>query len=153
MKNNLLLKDSKLLEFLPNYNYIDSYSKEYNGDENIEQIYLRLVNNSSFITKALMNLRNKIVKVFGLKAVVTNNTNKLVVGEKTGLFYIYNISDIEVIAGEKDSHLDFCTSLSIDKNRVVLSTVVKYNNTLGKIYFNIIKPFHKIVAKNSLDKL
>jgi hypothetical protein len=57
-------------------------------------------------------------------------------GEKIGVFRVYTVSDAEVILGEDDRHLDFRISVHLKEVQgmkdVTISTVVHYNNTLGK---------------------
>jgi hypothetical protein len=53
-----------------------------------------------------------------------------------------------------DSHLDAWISIlitRIDKNcTIYLSTAVKFYNFIGRAYFFIIKPFHKLIIKSKL---
>lgn len=81
------------------------------------------------------------------------SANSFEVGKKVGLFTLYDIQENEIIAGEKDKHLDFCISFKKEHDVVILSTYVCYHNMLGKIYMNLIKPFHKLLVKKSLKSL
>jgi hypothetical protein len=75
------------------------------------------------------------------------------VGNKVGFFTIYYNDEYEIIAGEKDKHLDFCVSFYKKDTNLTVSTLIQYNNSFGKIYMNLIKPFHKFVVKNMLKNL
>jgi hypothetical protein len=84
-----------------------------------------------------------------------NENTNFEVGDKIGIFKIYAIQEDEIIAGEDDKHLDFRVSIHriIKKETTVsISTLVQYNNWFGKLYFFVVKPFHKIVVKSLIRK-
>jgi len=93
------------------------------------------------------------MSIFGAKTVINETKGDFSVGNSVGLFKIYYIDEKEIISGLKDSHLDFCISFYKIDNKILLSTLVKYNNTFGRVYMNIIKPFHKLIVKNMLKNL
>lgn len=106
----------------------------------------------------LFSLRNKIVKLFGLKISESRDRKQQLAafkcepGEQMGLFKVIDKTDHEVIIGEDDKHLNFRVSLMFQKKAVVLSndtltitTVVKYNNWFGRLYFLPVRPFHKLI--------
>jgi len=139
-----LPKHSLLNESSQTYDYMDSISIDLN-DEDIGSKELL----NAFITTTptwiifLMKLRNKIVSLFGLKNKVSPLQENYIVGDKIGFFEIYSIKEKEIILGEDDKHLDFRISLLIDDKNFILSTVVIYNNIFGRLYFFVIKFFHK----------
>jgi hypothetical protein len=98
-----------------------------------------------------MKIRNTCVSLLGLK---TDSEIKvsfpLQPQDNIGLFHVYDIDDKEAIFGANDKHLDFRVSLSLQhKNsisKVTAATMVQYNNFLGKAYFFVVKPFHKIIV-------
>ena len=145
--------DTKVFNFIENIDYTDTFSIELTQDSDIKDLYLRLVNTKSKTTDFLMSLRNKIMSIFGAKTVINETKDDFAVGNSVGLFKIYYIDEKEIISGLKDSHLDFCISFYKKDNKVFLSTLVKYNNTFGKLYMNVIKPFHKIIVKNMLKNI
>lgn len=149
----ILPEDSKILNFIKNIDYTDTFSIELTQDSDIKDLYLCLVNTKSKTTDFLMSLRNKIMSILGAKRVINKSKGDFAVGNNIGLFKIYYIDEKEIISGLKDDHLDFCISFYKKDNKVLLSTLVKYNNTFGKIYMNIIKPFHKLIVKNMLKNL
>ena len=65
-----------------------------------------------------------------------------------------------MILGENDKHLDFRVCIQ-DNNEaqqnIKVTTLVQFHNTKGKLYFSVIKPFHKMIVKsmvkNAVDKL
>ena len=148
-----LPQDTKVFNFIENIDYTDTFSTELRQDSDIKDLYLRFVNTKSKTTDFLMSLRNKIMSIFGAKTVINETKGDFAVGNSVGLFKIYYIDEKEIISGLKDSHLDFCISFYKIDNKVLLSTLVKYNNTFGRVYMNIIKPFHKLIVKNMLKSL
>jgi hypothetical protein len=148
-----LPQGTKVFNFIENIDYTDTFSTELRQDSDIKDLYLRLVNTKSKTIDFLMSLRNKIMSIFGAKTVINETKGDFAVGNNVGLFKIYYIDEKEIISGLKDSHLDFCISFYKIDNQVLLSTLVKYNNTFGKVYMNIIKPFHKLIVKNMLKNL
>ena len=148
-----LPQDTKVFNFIENIDYTDTFSTELRQDSDIKDLYLRLVNTKSKTIVFLMSLRNKIMSIFGAKTVINETKGDFAVGNSVGLFKIYYIDEKEIISGLKDSHLDFCISFYKIDNKILLSTLVKYNNTFGRVYMNIIKPFHKLIVKNMLKNL
>lgn len=147
-----LPKSSIVKEFINRIDYKDTFSVQLdNTDISIEDIYLNIFSYSPKWVDNLLNLRNKIVKPFGI-ITVTDEIKKenLKVGKKAGIFNIYAITENEIIAGENEKHLDFRVSILKDNETLTISTLVQYNNSLGKLYFFIVKPFHKIVVKSMM---
>jgi hypothetical protein len=100
----------------------------------------------------LMVLRNRLVSLIGLKGDSTI-PNKLhppySIGQQIGTFQIQEISESEIVLGQNDKHLDFKTSLLIKhgvNDELVISTIVRTNNTFGKLYFFLVKPIHRLIV-------
>lgn len=166
MKQANLPKNS-ILQQEKNFKFIDAYEENfYDEDDNIDIIKICKLFFSSdpkWIEK-LFNLRNKIVKLFGLKAPgnIMNRKQQIanlkgIPNEQIGLFKIFQINENEVILGENDKHLDFRVSLFLEKTNnnshektLTISTNVKFNNTFGKIYFIPVKPFHRFIVPTML---
>ena len=95
---------------------------------------------------ALMKVRNAIIKPFGLNG--ERNLSDLVIVESDSLATI----------SKSDRHLDFVIAFMTERrmnDSVYLSvcTKVRYNNSMGKFYFSIIKPFHKLICKILLKQV
>ncbi len=127
--------------------YVDSYRITKPVNESIEKITDHIFRLPQWAI-ALMNLRNSLVKPFGLK---TDNDIK---NEDGRFFAIIGKNDDEIAMGESDKHLNFRTSVLVDKelSYIYLSTIVHYNNNLGKLYFLFVKPFHRIIIKSLLRR-
>lgn len=102
----------------------------------------------------LFALRNRIVAVFGLKTdfrVEDNTDEQGAPGLRCGIFEVYSRTDTDMLLGEDDKHLNFRISLSIEAlpavgKRISITTFVKYNNCLGRVYFFFVRPFHRIIV-------
>lgn len=122
---------------------------------------------------ALFALRNVAVRCFGLRGVWTSldGLRKRVrdlrddpprdfpfdVGIAGGK--IDGITPREIVAGVDDRHLAFRGSVLVEpaaspgKVTVTLSTIVRFRNRFGRLYFLPVKPFHKFIVRSMLARL
>lgn len=113
---------------------------------------------------SLMKIRNSLVSVFGLK---TGDVSKgkadlpeafsVKPGSRIGPFRVISSNSGELIAGDEDKHLDFKVSFLIMPNKtdfqakdITFTTVVWYNNFFGRLYFFLVKPFHRLIVRAAL---
>jgi hypothetical protein len=103
----------------------------------------------------LLDLRNTIVRPFGLKtsidpALLDHRQGKLEPGAVVGVFKVIDRQGDEILLGEDDQHLNFRTSVQLERQEekcwVIVSTVVQFNNWLGHAYFVPVRPIHKIIV-------
>ncbi|MEM6813010.1 MAG: DUF2867 domain-containing protein [Bacteroidota bacterium] len=122
-----------------------------NHTNSIQEITDLIFNTTPGWIKGLFAVRNKIVYLFGLKSEKPKDYNEnYEVGGYVKFFKIFSISDNEVILGANDSHLNFRALVKNDKSdyyNIKVITLVEYNNLKGKIYMQLIKPFHRVVVK------
>jgi hypothetical protein len=149
------LPETSLIRNIPS-DYMDSYSADINAKPlTIEQVGKSFFLASPEWVNALLLLRDKVVGMFGLKTgngasdkqrLIANF--KCEVGERVALFKVFDKNENEVIFGENDKHLDFRVSLFLDreKGKLIVSTTVKFNNWMGRLYFLPVLPFHKIIV-------
>jgi hypothetical protein len=105
--------------------------------------------------KALMAARNCVVSVIGLKTSdftdAENENIDLQTGSSIRGFHVFDRTESEILLGLDDSHLDFRLSLLLEaqgeERRVVVATIVRFNNWVGRAYFIPVKPGHKIIVK------
>ncbi|MEO0732722.1 MAG: DUF2867 domain-containing protein [Bacteroidota bacterium] len=111
----------------------------------------------------LFNLRNRLVRRLGLKVPEPiADREKLpddftcTPGQRVGLFKVFASDQREVVLGEDDKHLDFRVSLyqrsatEAQPRSLAITTIVSFNHWSGRLYFRLIKPFHKIIVKQML---
>jgi hypothetical protein len=121
------------------------------------QVWVDALQKSPPWVRQALRLRNAIVSKFGLKVGEPDElkpANEYKVGERVGIFTLQSISDVEVLMGQPDKHLDFLISVCKTTNdRVVISTVVHIHNWFGHAYMFFVKPMHRIIAPLMLSKI
>jgi len=124
--------------------YCDSYRIIKTTDDAVEEITAKIFKQSKW-EKWLMGIRDSIVRIFGLK------TSKEIF---EGQFPIIEQQENEIVMGENDKHLDVRVSVLVDRENsyIYLTTIVHFNNFLGRLYFLPVKPFHKIIVKSSFKR-
>lgn len=128
--------------------YSDSFSKEIMTKERItpDAFFDMAFNQFPAWIDWLLKLRNKIVKPLGLD---TTSRFSDSVSER---------SANEIIWGMPDKHLNFhvsmwCGEHQDGKQELRITTVVKYNNWFGRLYFFVIRPFHGIIISSLLKSI
>jgi hypothetical protein len=102
--------------------------------------------------KALLGLRNLMVKPFGLKP---GRDRTAPAAPQIGIFPVIHQTPGEVLMGLNDRHLDFRVSLAIrnlDAGRqdISVSTAVRTHNLFGRGYLAVVKPFHRLIVPTML---
>lgn len=133
-----------IAKYLP-VDYIDSYSVDLCGKQPITagEFFDSALNHLPLWVNWLMKLRNILVKPLGLDT--GGSFSDTVIDRNEG----------EVIFGMPDKHLTFhasiwCGQHQNDRQEIGITTVVKYNNTIGRIYFFVIRPFHGMIIRSIL---
>ena len=71
------------------------------------------------------------------------------VGERIALFEVWNRTEKEIVTGQRDKHLDFILSFYLEtrENQYTLKlfTVIQFNSRLGRAYFLVVKPIHRLL--------
>ena len=93
----------------------------------------------------LLKFRDMLVKPLGLKT--RGGFADMIIEE----------NETELVIGKQDKHLNFyvvleCECPSGNKQNVSISTLVNYNNGLGRIYFFVIRLFHILIVKNLVKR-
>lgn len=129
------------------FDYTDNYSEIVHTTRLIsaEELTDRFFCAPQWIT-ALMKFRNAIVKPFGLNE--GKNLSDLVIVKSDSLATI----------SKSDKHLNFVIAFMTERRMndslyLSVCTKVRYNNRMGKFYFTIIKPFHKLICKTLLKQV
>ena len=137
-------KVSLINNYLP-ADYLDSFSRKVIARKNItpDTFFDMVFSQLPCWVNWLLKLRNILVKPLGLD---TESRISDQVSER---------NENEIIWGMADKHLNFhvsmwCGSHKNGKQELRITTVVKYNNLIGKLYFFIIRPFHKIIIYSML---
>ena len=133
-------------KYLP-ADYCDSVSKRIKPDKPLSPDYIfeQMFCNFPKPVAWLMNLRNAIVKPLGLKG---GSGFRELVSER---------NEEEFILSKIDKHLDFQVGIYCSKpvdgwQDASVTTVVKFNNFLGRLYFIGIWMFHKLLVGSLFRK-
>jgi len=151
--SSIILKDFGKVD------YCDSFQLQKRTNDSIDKITTNAFKMPGWVN-FLMKIRNSIVGIFGLKTDFKNGKNLLFqnpTDSKSALFNVINRNDNEIVMGENDKHLNFRLSVLIIRkeslSEIYLTTIVKFNNIWGRLYFLPVKPFHKIIVKSLLKKI
>lgn len=157
------LQQQSILKAENGYQFIDSYRCRVSDPEDaieIQQIGKLFFSAGPKWLDRLFAFRNRMVKFFGLKVPgkLEERERQLqnfrcIPGERIGLFKVIQRTEDEVVLGEDDKHLDFRVSLLLqksspeDKEKVLtITTLVKFHNRMGRLYFILVKPFHRRIV-------
>ncbi|ROT05052.1 DUF2867 domain-containing protein [Lepagella muris] len=142
----MILSNSLITKYLP-ADYKDCFWEKITDKPHIS---VKKLFDSMFIQYPkwalwLLKLRDFIVKPLGIKA--SKSFKELIREENSH----------EIILGTKDKHLTFYVSISCIETRcneqiASITTLVKYNNILGKMYFVAIWVFHKFIVHKMLKR-
>lgn len=141
------------------FDYCDCFYFKGQTELDVDQVTARTFKSPTWVD-ALMRFRNWLVKPFGLKTEgVADKPNEisLEVGKKAGYFMVIDRNAHEIVMAEDDKHLNFRTSVFLEEQDgqkcIYLTTLVKFNNIWGRLYFLPVKPFHKIIIRSMLKKV
>ena len=77
-------------------------------------------------------------------------------GARFGIFKFYERTATEILVGEDDWHLDFRVSLVHERDGddalLTMSTVVRFNNALGRAYFFPVRPVHGVIVPSMMRR-
>ncbi len=144
--------------------YIDSFRIEFENINNYSIDYLTALLFSSIPgwARMLLKLRDFLVMPFGLETGIIPEQDTLDtslhynIGDRAIVFSVIDRSESEIVMAENDKHLYFRTSLYVEKTsdqnleNAYLTTLVKFHNIWGKLYFAPVKPFHKLIMRTLL---
>jgi len=159
IKNKSVPVSSGILKDFGKIDYFDSYQTDIITKESIEEITTRIFTLPEWV-KFLMRIRNSIVGIFGLKTgdkINVQKADQYPEGSKAIFFTIADRNENEIVMTENDRHLNFRVSVMMIRNKsataVYLTTIVKFNNFIGNIYFFPVKPFHRIIIQSLLRRI
>lgn len=102
----------------------------------------------------LLQIRNHVVSVFGFKVgkdSLRPTSNELSIGDKAGFLTVSEKHEGEIISIAEDKHMDFYLSVAIKDSHIIVSTLVNQKTLIGRIYVNLILPFHYIIARTVIN--
>lgn len=141
--------------------YADSYMAEMDfGAHTVDYLTAKFFISIPGWAKSLLKLRNFLVRFIGLHGDGLPQVDepdpavRYEPGNQAVFFTVLSRNENEIVMGEQDKHLDFRTSMLIDREskRIYVNTIVHFHNALGRNYFKPVKPFHKLIIKSMLKK-
>jgi hypothetical protein len=146
---------SIILEEFGKVDYLDSYRITQSTELSVDKIATEIFRMSG-IAAALMKVRDSIVRLFGLEVSgkEAQKQDYYPVGSRLMIFTVSARNENEIVMEEDDKHLKFRTSVLIDreKSEIYLTTVVKFHNWGGRLYFIPVKPVHRMLVKSQFKK-
>ena len=133
----------------------DAYAAGLPADatSDIERLTRFMLADPPLWLRMLLGVRDAAVAGFGLK---TSRRLRREAGTEGAVridfFRLYEIAGDEAILGEDDRHLDFRVSVQRRSGDIVVTTVVRCHNRLGRLYLALITPFHRIVVRSMLQR-
>lgn len=146
--------------------FIDVYSATFEAPHTvaIESIVKAFFYSIPTGAQGLLAIREHIARQIGLKT--AQGKQKVMaeiqsfqgcIGEKIGLFEIWYRNENEIVTGQKDKHLDFTLSFYVEKSKaghlIQLTTIVQINSFVGKVYFFLVKPMHRLLMPIIMNRL
>ena len=150
--------ESRIARTLAGADFADSYClADPHPELSPMQSYLALVARTPGWMHGLMALRNRAVRLVGLKdlgSLSPHEPNKPAeayrVGDRVGIFRLNELHPKELILGDDDRHLRVQVSLYKAEARLWLSTVVHEKQALGRLYMSVVGPVHRLIVPRLL---
>lgn len=150
---------------LPGASFYDCYSIDASGERRAAlEYFLEAMAQTPAWVEHLMLLRNKVVRLFGLKDLgglggfdVSKPASAYLPGDRVGIFTLISSADDEVLLGDSDKHLDVVLAVfrhpspAEGVQTISITTVVHVHNWLGRLYMLPVKPMHKLIAPAVLN--
>ena len=107
--------------------------------------------------RALTQVRDVMMLTVGVKSSAAVGAAAAARGPVIGYFPLLSKSAGELVMGADDRHLDFRVAMLLSTRteggrELVLVTVVHCHNLLGRTYLAVIAPFHRAIARASLER-
>jgi hypothetical protein len=107
--------------------------------------------------RALTRVRDAVMATVGVKSSRAIGAAAAARGPVIGFFPLLSKSAGELVVGEDDRHLDFRAAIllragAVGGRELVVVTVVHCHNRLGRTYLAVIAPFHRAIARASLEQ-
>ena len=139
--------ENKLISKYFPADYADCFSTSISASRQITaaELFERVFNYRPPWLKFLYKIRNFLVKPFGIK--INRSFADLIIEQDVN----------EIVLHSSNKHLDFyvsvfCSDKSEGGQSASITTLVKFNNVMGKIYFAAIWFFHKLIVSKMLKR-
>ncbi|MEO7251919.1 MAG: DUF2867 domain-containing protein [Arenimonas sp.] len=152
--------EQRLTLLLPRLAFVDAYRVTGQGSTlTARRAALAIFSELPAWVGALMALRNRIARGFGLKtpqpALPAGDT--LTDTARLGSLPVMAESPEQILFGLDDSHLDFRIVVSVQpeqtgSRQVTVTSLVRTHNLLGRAYLRVVLPFHRLIVPHLLQQ-
>lgn len=156
IEHTTIPRNSLIASVFPRVDYADAFRVRLLADapSDIEALTRLALGAAPGWVHALMALRDQVVRIVGLKTTPQSQGDParipLQPGAALGIFRVFARSADEIVLGEDDRHLDFRVSVLRQSDGTtdwaIVSTVVRFNNWLGRVYFLPVRPLHQLIV-------
>ena len=134
-------QDAQLWSYYKKGDFIDGYAvRSPLSPKDAAELAFQLPIWASFLLK----LRNHMMRPFGLKTGSASSET---------LFPSVFQNDNEMIIGTDDYHLNFRISILQQNGYIHMATWVHRNNIWGRIYLDVIMPFHALIVRDCMKRI
>lgn len=139
-----LLDRHRLDEVLPGWDYADSFevSAGFDRPASARQAAAAIFRLSP-AGRSLMRMRDTLVAPAGLRSSSTADT---------GVLPVVRTTRDACVLGLDDRHLDFRVLVELAGEKVRCTTVVHRHNLGGRLYFAVVRPFHRLAVPSLLAR-
>jgi hypothetical protein len=118
----------------------------------VTDIFHAIFAHRPFWLKRMLLVRNRIAASCGLETSSDEDVLRIgrrtafAVGELIGGWPVHFLSDVELVAGRDNQHMDFRLSImkAADNRSAIVSTVCWTRNPPGRAYLAVVAPLHRI---------
>jgi hypothetical protein len=137
---------AETLTLLPGTGFSDAYRIEIGEGLTATQAMDAMFAHTPSWFAPLMAVRDRVMRLFGVKPA------------GNGPFPVVSCDDGRVVLGYDDSHLDFrlvgeVAPVADGRAAFTVTTLVRFNNKVGRAYIAAILPFHRLIARTALGNL
>ncbi|MCD5360087.1 DUF2867 domain-containing protein [Chromobacterium aquaticum] len=151
--------DSTLAPLYKGADLVDAYAIQLpaGASDDIEVLARAGFEQQAWWIRALTRARDMIMAPVGVKSSRAVGIAAAAQGTVIGFFPLQSKSLEELVMGADDRHLDFRLAIqqragAAGRRELVVVSVVHCHNLLGRTYLAAITPFHRVIARASLEQ-
>ena len=151
--------DSVLAPLFGGADLLDAYAIQLpaGANDDLEALARAGFERQAWWIRGLTRMRDAMMVPVGVKSSRAVGAAAVARGPVISFFPLLSKSARELVVGEDDRHLDFRVAILLRAGaaggrELVVVTVVHCHNLLGRTYLAVITPFHRVIARASLEQ-
>jgi len=151
--------DSILAPLYRNADLLDAYAVQLpvGASDDVEVLARVGFERQAWWIRVLTRVRDMMMATVGVKSSRAVGLAAAAQGPVIGFFPLLSKSAGELVMGADDRHLDFRLAIQLRTGaaggrELIVVTVVHCHNLLGRTYIAVITPFHRVIARASLEQ-